>query len=79
MRRLWIIPMMVVALLVPVAVMAGGGEGGFDGVVHSIEGKYHVHATRIPFLGLMSFIAGRATHGGVGGIHVRSSSPSRAG
>jgi len=70
MRRLWIIPMMVVALLVPVAVMAGGGEGGFDGVVHSIEGKYHVHATRIPFLVLMSFIAGRATHGGVGGIHV---------
>jgi hypothetical protein len=62
--------MVVVAMLVPVAVMAGGGEGGFNGVVHSIEGKYHVHATRIPFLGPMSFIAGKATHGGVSGIHV---------
>jgi hypothetical protein len=62
--------MVVVALLVPAAVMAGGGEGGFNGVVHSIEGRYHVHATRIPFVGLISFIAGRATHGGVSGIHV---------
>lgn len=70
MRRLWIIPMVVVALLVPVGVMAGGGEGGFNGVVHSIEGKYHVHAMRIPFAGLISFIAGRATHGGVSAIHV---------
>jgi hypothetical protein len=70
MRRLWIIPMVVVALLVPVAVMAGGGEGGFNRVVHSIEGRYHVHATRIPFAGLISLIAGKATHGGVSGIHV---------
>jgi len=70
MRRLWIIPMVVVVLLVPVAVLAGGGEGGFNGVVHSIEGRYHVHATRIPFVGLISFIAGRATHGGVSGMHV---------
>jgi len=70
MRRLWIIPMLVVALLVPVAVMAGGGVGGFNGVVHSIEGRYHVHATRIPFVGLISLIAGKATHGGVSAIHV---------
>jgi len=70
MRRLWFIPMVVVALLVPAAVMAGGGEGGFNGVVHSIEGRYHVHATRIPFAGLISLIAGKATHGGVSGIHV---------
>jgi hypothetical protein len=55
------------ALAVPVAVMAGGG---FDGVVNSIESRYHVHATRIPFLGLISLISRKATGGGVGGIHV---------
>ena len=70
MRRLWVVPMALVLLAVPVAVLAGGGEGGFDGVVHSIESKYHVHATRIPFLGLVSFISGRATHGGVGNLHI---------
>jgi hypothetical protein len=70
MRPLVVVPMAFVLLAVPVAVLAGGGEGGFDGVVHSIESKYHVHATRIPFLGLMSFISGRATHGGVGNIHL---------
>ena len=59
-----------VALLIPVVVWAANGEGGFDGVVDSIESQYHVHATRIPFMGLASLIAGGATHGGVGGIHV---------
>ena len=33
MRRLWLIPIVFVVLLVPVVVLAGGGEGGFDGVV----------------------------------------------
>ena len=70
MRRMWVVPMALLLLVVPVAVLAGGGEGGFDGVVHSIESRYHVHATRIPFLGLVSFISGRATHGGVGNIHI---------
>jgi hypothetical protein len=70
MKRLWVVPMALLLLAVPVAVLAGGGEGGFDGVVHSIENRYHVHATRIPFLGLVSFISGRATHGGVGNIHI---------
>ena len=42
MRRLWLIPIAFVALAVPAAVLAGGGEGGFDGVVHSIESRYHV-------------------------------------
>lgn len=59
-----------VALLVPVAVLAGGGEGGFNGVVRSLEMKYHAHATRIPFMGLISFIAHRATQGGVSNVHV---------
>jgi hypothetical protein len=70
MRRLWIVPIALVALVVPVVVLAGGGEGGFDGVVRSIEGRYHVRATRIPFMGLMSFISARATHGGVGNMHI---------
>jgi hypothetical protein len=70
MKRLWFIPVGLAVLAVPAVVLAGAGEGGFDGVVHSIEGRYHVHATRIPFLGLMSFIAGRATHGGVSHLHI---------
>lgn len=69
MRRFLLIPVCFVALLVPVAVLAGGGEG-FDGVVRTIETRYHVHATRIPFLGLISFVSRRATNGGVSSIHV---------
>ena len=69
MRRLWIVPMVFVALLVPVAVLAGGG-GGFDGVVRSIESRYHVRATRIPFMGLISLISRKATHEGIGDMHV---------
>ena len=61
----------LLALLIPAAVvLAGSGEGGFDGVVRSIESKYHVHATRIPFMGLVSLISRKATHGGVSGLHV---------
>jgi hypothetical protein len=70
MKRLWLIPMAFVVLAVPVAVLAGGGEGGFDGVVRSIESRYHVHATRIPFMGLISLVSSKATHGGVGALHV---------
>lgn len=58
------------ALLIPVVVMAAGGEGGFDGVVGSIETQYHVRATRIPFMGLASLVAGGVTHGGVRGVRV---------
>ena len=69
MRRLLLIPVCFLSLLVPVAVLAGGGEG-FDGVVKTIESKYHVRATRIPFLGLMSFVSHKATSGGVSNVHV---------
>lgn len=69
MRRLLLIPVCFVALLVPVALLAGGGEG-FSGVVRTIESRYHIHATRIPFLGLISFVSRKATHGGVSDIHV---------
>src|SRR5580658_2910045 len=70
MKRFWLIPIAFVALAVPVAVLAGGGEGGFNGVVHSIEGRYHVRATRIPFLGLISLVSRGATHGAVGALHI---------
>ena len=69
MRHFWVVPVVFVALLVPVAVLAGGG-GGFDGVVSSIESRYHVRATRIPFMGLVSMVARRATHEGVGDMHI---------
>ena len=70
MSRLWMVPVALVALIVPAAVLAAGGDGGFNGVVRSIEDRYHVRATRIPFVGLMSFISGRATHGGVVNLHL---------
>lgn len=71
MKRLWLIPVVLVALLVPAAaVLAGSGQGAFDGVVSSIESRYHVHATRVPFMGVLSLISHKATHGGVAGIHV---------
>jgi hypothetical protein len=70
MRRLIWIPICFVALLIPVVVLAGGGQGGFDGVVNTLESRYNAHATRIPFLGLISLISRKATHEGVGGLHV---------
>jgi hypothetical protein len=70
MKRLVLIPICFVALAVPVVVLANGAQGGFDGVVSSIETRYHVHAQRIPFLGLISLISHKATNGGVNGVHV---------
>ena len=71
MKRLWLIPAALCIVLVPTAVvLAGNGGSGFDGVVNSVESRYHVHATRIPFMGLVSLVSRAATHGGVGGIHV---------
>ncbi len=70
MRRLLFVPMCLVLLLVPIAVLAGGAEGGFNGVVHSIENRYHVRATHIPFMGLVSMISRKATSGGVSNLHI---------
>jgi len=64
------IALLCVLIVVPWIAYAASGEGGFDGVVSSIESRYHAHAFRIPFLGLASFAASCATHGGVGGVHV---------
>lgn len=74
MNRHFFVPLGCAALclivVVPWVALAAGGEGGFDGVVSSIEGRYHVQATRIPFMGLASLVAGTATHGGVSGVQV---------
>jgi hypothetical protein len=66
---LWI-PVCAMALTVPVAVLAGGGERGFNGVVDAIEAQYHVRATRIPFMGLISLVAHKASHGAAANLHV---------
>ena len=70
MKRFILFPICFIALAVPVVVLANGAQGGFDGVVSSIESRYHVHAQRIPFLGLISLISHKATNGGVNGVHV---------
>lgn len=70
MKRLIFFAVSFAALLVPVAVLASGGDGGFDSVVSSLESRYHAHATRIPFIGLVSLVSRRATHNGVGNLHI---------
>ncbi len=70
MRRFVFFLICAAALIVPVAVLASGGEGGFDGVVRSIEHTYHVRATRIPFMGLISFVSRKATSDGVSNMHM---------
>lgn len=70
MRRLLWIPVCFVTLLIPVVVLASGSNGGFNGVVDGIESRYHVHATRIPFMGLISLVSRKATHEGVANLHV---------
>ncbi len=69
MKFVWIL-ICFVALLVPVVVLAGGSPVGFDAVVHTLETRYHAHATRIPFLGLVSLVSSAATRQGVGDLHV---------
>jgi hypothetical protein len=71
---IWTAPIAAVVLLVPTAVvLAASGGGGFNGVVDSIESQYHVRATRIPMMGLVSLVAGAATHDGVRSLHVAES------
>jgi hypothetical protein len=70
-KFIWTAPIIAVVLLVPTAVvLAASGGAGFDGVVDSIESQYHVHATRIPMMGLVSLVAGAATHDGVRSLHL---------
>ena len=61
----------ITAAMTPAILLAASGSGGgFDAVVRGIETRYHAHANKIPFMGLISLVAGHATHGGVRGIHV---------
>jgi hypothetical protein len=60
MKQLLLIPIALTALSVPAVVLANGGDGGFDAVVHSIENRYQVRANHIPFLGLISFVSRKA-------------------
>jgi hypothetical protein len=72
-RRFWLplgCAVLSVVVLVPWVVRAVAAEGGFDGVVSSVEREYHVRASRIPFMNLVSLIAGKATRGGVGRLHI---------
>jgi|SRR5579872_4319110 len=70
MRLFFGILLCATALAVPVVVLAGGGPAGFDGVVNTLEDRYHAHAMRIPFLGLISLVSRKATHEGVSNLHV---------
>jgi hypothetical protein len=74
MWKVALVPVGLAAVMTPAILLAangaGMGSGGFDEVVRGIEHRYHVHANKIPFMGLISFVAGRATHGGVRGLHV---------
>jgi hypothetical protein len=69
-KRLVLLPFCLVLLLAPAVVLAYGGNGGFNSVVGSIESRYHVRATHIPFLGLACFIARKSSHDGVANLHV---------
>ncbi len=70
MKPFLFVPICAASLIVPVSVLATGGTSGFDGVVGEIESQYHVHAERVPFLGLVNLMAGRASHGGVHNVRV---------
>jgi hypothetical protein len=66
-----LIPVGLAVVMAPMILLAASGNGGgFDAVVHGIESRYHARATRIPFMALISGIAGLSTHGGVRGLHV---------
>jgi len=59
------------AIMTPAILLASGGnEVGFDAIVRDVESRYHAHAHRIPFMGLISVVAGVSTHGGVRSVHL---------
>lgn len=70
MRRFVFFAVCFTALVVPAAVLAGGGELGFDGVVSTLEHEYNLHADKIPMMGLIRFVAYRASHAAVSNLHV---------
>jgi hypothetical protein len=58
-------------VLIPVSsVLAAKGDTGFNAVVNAIEGRYQVHASRVPLMGLVNLVARGATHGGASHMHI---------
>jgi hypothetical protein len=74
MSRHFFIPLacalLCVAIVVPWMARVSAAEDGFNGVISAIEHRYHVHATRIPFMFLASIVSREATNGGVAGVRV---------
>lgn len=70
MRALILVPVCAATLAVPVTVLAGAGDYGFNSVVDAIQSQYHVRATRIPFMGLISLVARKTSHGAASNLHV---------
>lgn len=68
MKRL--IPILYTALLCPGMAFAARADLGFNGVVSSIEGQYHVRATHVPMMGFVNFMAFTCSGGGVRGMKV---------
>ena len=65
------LPLGLAAVMTPAIMLAAGGTGtGFDAVVHGLASRYHGHTNHVPFMALISGVAGIATHGGVRGLHV---------
>jgi len=67
------LPIGLAAIMTPAVLFAAtivDYGAGFDSIVHDIEHRYHAHPTRIPFMGVISGIAGIATHGGVHNLHI---------
>lgn len=70
-RNAILYPLGLVAVMAPAFLLAAGGnEQGFDAVVRSVESRYNIHSHRIPFMGLVSAVAGVSTHGGVRNLHL---------
>lgn len=67
------LPLIVVLLFAFVpfsAALAAKSDTGFDAVVHAIEGRYQVHATHLPMMGLVKMVAHHASHSGASDLHL---------
>ncbi len=60
----------IAALLVSGTGCASAADREFNGVVHDVSQRYHLHATKVPMMSLVSLCARVATHGGVKGLRV---------
>ena len=59
------IVLVAVFLLFPaVTVLAGSQDQGFDAVVKAIEGRYQVHAERMPLVAFLARVTGTGKYGG---------------